>query len=64
MVVYEWADSKYLGKVTDPSNDYLPVSDFTHFQPALGNTVLKMWGIAEDLRLHIECGYQWILYSV
>lgn len=25
MVVYEWADSQYLGKVTDPSDDYLPV---------------------------------------
>ncbi|KAF8898991.1 protein PTM1 [Infundibulicybe gibba] len=24
MVIYEWADSAYLGKVTDPSNDYLP----------------------------------------
>jgi hypothetical protein len=27
LVVYEWADSKYLGKVTNPNESYLPVSD-------------------------------------
>jgi hypothetical protein len=26
MVIYEWADSGYLGKVIDPNADYLPVS--------------------------------------
>lgn len=27
MVIYEWADSPYLGKVTDTNDDFLPVSD-------------------------------------
>ena len=26
MVIYEWEDVKYLGKVTDPTDDTLPVS--------------------------------------
>lgn len=26
MVIYEWADAQYLGKVTDPTDDSLPVS--------------------------------------
>lgn len=26
MVIYEWKDVEYLGKVTDPTDDYLPVS--------------------------------------
>ena len=26
MVIYEWEDAKYLGKVTDPTDNYLPVS--------------------------------------
>lgn len=26
MVVYEWADMRYLGKVTSMADDYLPVS--------------------------------------
>jgi len=28
MVIYEWEDAKYLGKVTDPADDYLPVSKY------------------------------------
>lgn len=26
MVIYEWVDSRYLGKVVDPNAEYLPVS--------------------------------------
>ena len=26
LVIYEWADSKYLGKVIDPNASYMPVS--------------------------------------
>lgn len=31
MVIYEWEDVKYLGKVTDP-DDYLPVSRSPHIR--------------------------------
>ncbi len=27
MVVYEWRDMQYLGKVTSEDDDYLPVSE-------------------------------------
>lgn len=28
MVIYEWEDAKYLGKVTDPTDNSLPVSKY------------------------------------
>ncbi len=35
MVVYEWADAEYLGKVTSPADALLPVSGHTCITSAL-----------------------------
>ena len=52
MVIYEWKDMQYLGKVTSYVDDMLPVSaDAIEYNTGHVTCVI----IAEDLRLHIRC---------
>lgn len=61
MVIYEWADVRYLGKVTTPVDDEidLPVSSI----PEMARTHTITPNIAEDLHLHFERGDRRVLYT-
>lgn len=61
MVIYEWADVRYLGKVTTPVDDEidLPVSSIPEM--ARMHTITPI--IAEDLHMHCERGDRRVLYT-
>ncbi|SRR6266702_4718771 len=49
MIIYEWCDYKYLGKVTSEIDEYLPVSFCTSGFAARSYTLL-----AEDVCMHLR----------
>jgi hypothetical protein len=51
MVIYEWRDSQYLGKVTSMIDDTLPV----RISQASRLSALHVLPLAEDIRVHIRC---------
>jgi hypothetical protein len=51
MVIYEWEDAKYLGKVTDPTDNYLPVSNI-NILVVSSIYSLRLNFLAENVRLH------------
>lgn len=58
MVIYEWSDAKYLGKITSTTDESLPVSQMLHSVPAnLGVS------LAEIIRLYSECRSEQLLWT-
>ena len=51
MIVYEWADMQYLGKVTSVNDESIPVSDIRLL--AL-KPMPQVYTMAENLRLHVS----------
>jgi len=57
MVIYEWADAPYLGKITSMTDEYLPVSRFQ-----IRFKVYHIDSAAENLRLHFRGNSSRILF--
>ena len=60
MVIYEWKDYQYLGKVTSEIDDYLPVS----IAPCENPTTRSCALLAENVRLYLRCRTRWILQCI
>jgi hypothetical protein len=58
MVIYEWSDVEYLGKVTSSSDEDLPVSIVLSLTPIESTLTMHE---AENLRLHLERSIGWFL---
>jgi hypothetical protein len=60
MVIYEWRDVAYLGKVTSETDEGLPVSAL--LSSSRTSTRLNLWE-AENLRMYIERRHGWLLHK-
>lgn len=57
MVIYEWRDYQYLGKVTSETEEQLPVSVVLRRQPRHAHVPL----LAEDVCMYLRCCTRWLL---
>jgi hypothetical protein len=49
MVIYEWTDYRYLGKVTSETEDYLPVCGL----PLTRSNNIHAVAVAENVHMHV-----------
>ena len=61
VVIYEWSDADYLGKVTSQPDDTIPVSCVS--LPLCVPSLLSRNGPAENVCLHLGCGAPGFLYG-